>query len=268
MIFKGISMRLDDYFKRIQYQGSRECTIENLINIHRQHALHIPFDMLDPHLGIKPNLDPNYIFDKLVKGKRGGGCSQINELIALMLIEMGYQVNRLMARVLYELPKDKTPPLAHKVLLIKIGDEYWLCDTGFGGNGLIEPIPFVIDTVFSQYNTDFKIITDEKYGYRLLTKFKDNWVDLYAFNLTAYEPEDFKAMHFYNSTNPEMVFVKSAIVTMPFEEGRKILANRTYKKRTLKNTETIEIKTPEEYHRLLKQEFGIELPEHSSFFPS
>ena len=51
----------------------------------------------------------------------------------------------------------------------------------------LSTIPFVIDTVFSQYNTDFKIITDEKYGYRLLTKFKDNWVDLYAFNLTAEE---------------------------------------------------------------------------------
>lgn len=100
-----------------------------------------------------------------------------------------------------------------------------------------------------------------------MNEIKNNWIDLYAFNLTSYEPEDFNAMHYYNSCNPDMIFVKRAIVTMPFSEGRKILSDRTYKERTLDDTKTIEINTIEKYHNILKKEFGIELPDNPSFFP-
>jgi N-hydroxyarylamine O-acetyltransferase len=262
-----MTIDLNTYFNRIAYQGVRECTSQSLVAIHRQQCWHIPFDMLDPHLGIPPSLDPDYLFEKLVNHKRGGGCSQINELLALVLSEMGFKVERLMARVLYELPKDKIPTLAHKTLLVECGNQKWLCDTGFGSNSLIEPIPFVLDQVFHQFNAAFMLVKDENYGFKLITEFEKNWVDLYAFNLSTYFPEDFNAMHFYNCCNADMLFVKHAIVTMPFAQGRKILKDRTYKERTPNGTNTIEIASVEQYHQLLKQKFNIELPDNPSFFP-
>ena len=75
-------------------------------------------------------------------------------------------------------------------------------------------------------------------------------------------------MHFYNCCNQDMVFVKHAIVTMPFVHGQKILYDRTYKERTQNDTLTIEIATAEQYHEILKKNFNIELPENPSFFPS
>jgi N-hydroxyarylamine O-acetyltransferase len=185
----------------------------------------------------------------------------------LVLIEMGFKVERLMARVLYELPKDKVPTFAHKVLLVEFANQKWLCDTGFGSNGLIDPIPFVLDKKFFQFGAAFMLVKDEKYGFKLITEIEKNWIDLYAFNLNAYLPEDFNAMHFYNCCNPDMVFVKYAIVTMPFVLGRKILKDRTYKERTQDGTHTIEIATVEQYHEILREKFNIELPEHPSFFP-
>lgn len=262
-----MTIPLNAYFKRIVYQVSADHTSETLISIHRQQCFHIPFDMLDPHLGIPPKLEPDYLFKKLVQSKRGGGCSQINELLALVLIKMGFKVERLMARVLYGAPQDKVPSLAHKVLLVECENQQWLCDAGFGSNGLIEPIPFVLDKVFHQFNEAFKLVKDAQYGYKLITQIEKEWVDLYAFTLTAYLSEDFNAMHFYNSCNPDMVFVKHVIVTMPFEKGRKILFDRTYKERDEKGTHTIEIQTVEQYHEILKNKFNIELPEHPSFFP-
>lgn len=144
----SVSFAIDKYLKRINYQGIPGCDEKTLIELHRNQCFHIPFDMLDPHLGIETNLNPDYIFKKIVGGQRGGGCSQVNELFAVVLLSLGFKVERLMAR---PLSKDNdNPSLTHKILLAKFDDETWLCDTGFGGNGLIEPVPFVLDKEFHQ----------------------------------------------------------------------------------------------------------------------
>src|SRR5579863_3469490 len=96
-----MTIPLNDYFRRINYTGIANCTLPALIAVHRQQCFHIPFDMLDPHLGMPPRLDAEYLIKKLIQSKIGGGCSQINELLALVLTEMGFKVDRLMARVLY-----------------------------------------------------------------------------------------------------------------------------------------------------------------------
>lgn len=258
---------LEDYFKRIDYHGTRDRTRQSLIEIHRQQSFHIPYDMLDPHLGIAPTgLDSDSLFKKLVNSQRGGGCSQINELLALVLTEMGYKVERLKAHVLYLAPKDKKL-LVHKILMVEFDNQKWLCDTGFGSRGLIDPIPFRLNTIFNQFNELFMIVKDEQYGFKLVTKIDAQWVDLYGFNLTVYPSEDFNAIHIYNSTNPDVIFVKHAIVTQPFIHGRKILLDRLYKERTQDGTSTSVINTVKEYHEILKEEFNIELPNHKSFFP-
>jgi N-hydroxyarylamine O-acetyltransferase len=109
-------MDLNAYFERINYHGDCYCTNQSLVAIHREQCFHIPFDMLDPHLGTPSKLEPEYIFD-----------------------------------ILYGTPEEKIPMLAHKVLLIESENQQWLCDTGFGSNGLIDPIPFKLDTVFHQF---------------------------------------------------------------------------------------------------------------------
>lgn len=261
-----MSIPLDAYFKRIEYQGTKDRTSQSLIEIHRQQSFHIPYDMLDPHLGIPPRLDPDFLFKKLVNSKRGGGCSQINELLALVLTEMEYKVKRLKAHVMYLVPKGKVP-LVHKVLMVEFENQKWLCDTGFGSRSLIDPIPFELNKIFYQFNEVFMLVKDEKYGFKLVTKIDNEWVDLYGFNLDTYTSEDFNAIHVYNSTHPDVIFVKHAIVTMPFIHGRKILLDRVYKERTQAGTNTILINTAKEYHELLKEEFNIELPNHKSFFP-
>lgn len=262
-----MAINLEQYFNRIDYKGSKNCNSQTLIDIHRQQCFHIPFDMLDPHLRIPPSLDPHFIIQKILNGKRGGGCTQINELLALALTELGFKVTRLMARVLYDVPKNKVPILAHKALLVEFGAEKWLCDTGFGSNGLILPIPFELNKIFTQFDNAFMLVKDEVFGYKLQTQVINEWVDLYAFHLLAFFPEDFNAIHYYNCRNPDRVFVRHVIVTMPFSQGQKILFDRTYKERTINGTNTIEIKDVRQYHDILKNKFNIELPLHPLFFP-
>lgn len=262
-----MAINLKDYFNRIDYKGPEHCDSQTLIEIHRQQCFHIPFDMLDPHLNIRPSVEPQFIFQKILHGKRGGGCTQINELLALALTELGFKVTRLMARVLYDVPKDKAAILAHKALLVEFGNEKWLCDTGFGSNGLIDPIPFELNQIFTQFDSAFMIVKDERFGYKLQIQVEEQWMDMYAFHLIDFLPEDFSAIHYYNCRNPDRIYVRHAIVTMPFLQGRKVLFDRTYKERTSRGTHTIEITDIRQYHDILKNEFDIELPSHPLFFP-
>lgn len=264
----SMNFSLKDYFYRINYDGGMSCNEQTLIDIHRQQCFHIPFDMLDPHLGIEPCLDPDFIFEKLVYKHRGGGCSQINELLALVLSELGFKVERLMARVLYGNSPGDFAVLAHKILLVKFDDKTWLCDTGFGGNGIIEPVSFVLDTVYEQFNEKFKIVVDKQFGYQLQTLIKGKWEGLYAFNLSTYYPQDFIAMHYHNSKNKKMIFARHCIITLPTSTGRKILKDLSYKERKNGESIEIEIKDVNQYHQILKDYFDIELLDNPTFFPS
>ena len=40
---------------------------------------------------------------------------------------------------------------SHQVLLVTLGRRQWLVDLGFGGNGLLEPVPLEPGTVFPQF---------------------------------------------------------------------------------------------------------------------
>ncbi|MGE4349564.1 MAG: arylamine N-acetyltransferase [Candidatus Berkiella sp.] len=261
-----MAIDLDLYFKRIGYQGSRELNSQTLINIHRQQSLTIPLDMLDHHLGVPLSLEPEFIFNKLLRHKRGGGCSQLNEVLALALIALGFKVDRLMARVFYDLEKDQAPILSHKMLRVTFNNETWICDCGFYC-GLIEPIPLVLDTQFDHCNRSFILTAHEEHGIMFKTKIEDKWIEMYAFNLTTYIPEDYKAIFSYNCINPDRPFYDHAIVTMNTIDGKKVLYDRTFEKKSGKKTTVINIRTCEQYHAILKEEFNIEIPEHPNFFP-
>lgn len=261
-----MAIDLELYFNRIGYQGSRDVNIQTLTGIHRQQCLSIPLDMLDHHLGLPLSLEPEFIFNKILRNKRGGGCSQLNEILALALIQLGFKVERLMARVFYDLKEGQAPILNHKILKVTLNNETWLCDCGFY-SGLIEPIPLVLNTQFDHCNRSFILTEHKEYGFMFKVKIEDEWVEMYAFNLTSYIAEDYKAILAYNCINPDRPFLDHAIVTLNTLDGKKILFDRTYKEKSGKKTTMINIRTCKQYHELLKQEFNIELPEHPDFFP-
>ena len=56
--------------------------------------LAIPYDALDARLGRGVVIDPDAVADKLLSGRRGGYCFELNPLFARALTEIGFQVNR------------------------------------------------------------------------------------------------------------------------------------------------------------------------------
>ena len=71
---------LDAYFERIGYRGERTATLPTLQEIHRLHPAAIPFENLNPLLGLPVRLDLASIEAKLVHSRRGGYCFEHNLL--------------------------------------------------------------------------------------------------------------------------------------------------------------------------------------------
>jgi len=134
---------VQSYFDRVGYQGSTEPTLETLGALVAAHNKAIPFENLDPLLGVPVfDLSPTALADKLVRRRRGGYCYEQNGVMGSVLEALGYGVERLAARVVWMKTGDDLPARTHQVLSVDIPDVdgKLLVDVGFGGQTLTSPI--------------------------------------------------------------------------------------------------------------------------------
>ena len=95
------TVNLDNYFARIGYEGPRAATLEVLQTIHGLHPIAIPFENLNPLSRRAVLLDLESVERKLVTDRRGGYCFEQNALLANVLMQLGFTVTPLLARVVW-----------------------------------------------------------------------------------------------------------------------------------------------------------------------
>ncbi len=117
-----MTLDLDGYFERIDYHGTREPTLGVLQDLMTAHTRTIPFENLDPLLGVPiDDLSPEALTDKLVRRCRGGYCYEHNGLMGYVLEELGFGVRRFGARVVWTRAADAPiPPLTHTLLAVTL----------------------------------------------------------------------------------------------------------------------------------------------------
>ncbi len=131
--------RLDEYLERIGHTGPVAPDLETLWALHRRHSIVIPYEDIDVQLRRPVDLDPDRIFDKLVRRRRGGWCYEQNGLFGWVLGEIGFDVTRMVGGVLGEEADGNGHLGNHLVLRVDL-DGRWLVDVGLGG-AMVEPIP-------------------------------------------------------------------------------------------------------------------------------
>lgn len=262
-------MDLKPYFARIGYQGSITPSIETLQAIHHAHVMQIPFENLSIQLlpdGEGPcpiSLKPEDLIFKMIDQRRGGYCFETNELLAMALETIGFQVERLFARVLGAgVPR----PLSHKLLLVRLDSGPWLADVGFGGHGLRQAIPLQTGLIFSQADEHFTLRAEQGL-YTLSVQIGAQWLDLFAFNTTPYLAVDYEPANYYTATMPDSKFVQNRICTCPTPEGRITLFNNRLKIHEQQKTVAHNVATSE-IPSVLSRYFGIELPPGSHLKPN
>jgi N-hydroxyarylamine O-acetyltransferase len=253
-------LNLQAYLERIGLPEPPPANREGLLALHRAHAATIPFENLDIQLGLPIRLDLDHLQAKLVTGRRGGYCFEQNTLFQAVLRSLGFKVEALEARV--RLGTTELLPRTHMVLRVKLDEGDCLADVGFGGQGLLHPVPMDGES-HQAFSEELRVVP---YGPLLVLQTRQAlaWQDLYAFAPEARAPIDFEVANWYTSTHPDSRFVKTLTAQLPGPRRRHILRGLSY---TVITPETAEerLLEREDLVPLLKEVFGLELPADARF---
>jgi len=216
---------LPDYLNRINYRGQTFADLTTLTALMSHQLQCVPFENTTVHAGNIPSLIPEDIYSKIVIDRRGGYCYEVNGLFAMALTAIGFEWYFAGARpMFYPTRRPKT----HMVVVVVIDGQNYLCDTGFGGYGLREPIPIEHKQHANQNGDHFSL--ELRNGEYVLTSLvNDEWVPQYGFALLPQEWIEFSLANYFNATSPDTIFTQKRLAVMQTATGRKILMDNSLK---------------------------------------
>ncbi|MEA9413860.1 arylamine N-acetyltransferase family protein [Flavobacterium sp. PL02] len=245
---------LQDYLDRIHFVGDVKSNIKSISKLMQCQLFSIPFEDLDVQAGKTISLAGNDIVDKLINRKRGGYCYELNGLFALVLQKMDISYRFVAARPLVN-PGEN--PKTHMAIIVTLEGEEYLVDLGFGGNGIREPLKLNDTTAAQQGTETFALAKAENGDYLLQTLLRDEWKNLYSFDLSHQDWIDFKPANHYNSTHPDSFFTQNLVVVLQNPLGKKILFRNTFKSIVNGETKSYTFE-PEKLKDILATEFNLE----------
>src|SRR5262249_5473011 len=149
-----------------------------------------------------------------------GYCFEQNLLFAAALRELGYAVTTLAARVRYG--AQGVRPRTHMLLAVRVDDADWLADVGFGGDGLLLPVPLADGAESRQFAWPYRLVAEAGL-WVLQSRRGDGWLDLYAFTPEPHHLVDYEVANWFTSTHPQSHFTRTLTAQRPTPEARFIL---------------------------------------------
>jgi len=220
---------IEAYFARIGYEGPTTPTLETLTALVTAHLTHIPFENLDPLMGIPVfDLSARVLFDKMVHRRRGGYCYEHNGLMGYVLEELGFGVRRFAARVVWmREPGSPVPSQTHTLLGVAppSAPQLFLVDVGFGGQTPTSPLRLETGSVQRTTHEPYRL---QSRGDVLVlqAEIRGEWQSLYEFATRTAPPIDLLVASWYVSTHPSSHFVTDLIASLVTADGRCNLSGR------------------------------------------
>lgn len=250
---------LHSYLRRIGHTGECSTSLETLAAIHHAHACSIPFENLDPWLGVPIHLDPQAVHAKLVRSQRGGFCYEHNALLGTALRALGFSVTDLAARVLWNMPPEMIRPRTHMLLVVDLGGHQYVVDAGFGGMTLTAPLRLDLNTPQATPHGPFRL-QPTPIDQVLQAEVAGEWKPVYRFDLQPQLRSDYEMASWYLCNHPESVFRQSLMAARPSPAGRHVLRDRQITLHRLDGSnETRVLSTSAELREALEGVFGIDL---------
>ncbi|RAV18214.1 arylamine N-acetyltransferase [Mycolicibacterium sp. GF69] len=252
---------LTAYLTRIGHAGSTQPTLDTLAGLVAAHNRAIPFENLDPLMGIPVvDLSAGALARKLVHRRRGGYCYEQSGLMGYVLEQLGYGVQRLAGRVVWMHQSSAVPAQTHEALAVRVpGDDgTWLVDVGFGGQTLSSPIRLEAGPVQSTRHEPYRL-RDYDEGYVLEAQIRNEWQPLYTFGTRPVPQIDLRVGSWYVSTFPESGFVTGLSVALVTDDARWNLRGRNLAIHGRGGTERIRLETAADVLNTLSERFGIDV---------
>lgn len=123
---------VSDYLARIGYYGSTAPTLQTLIDLQRCHLYAVPFENLELLKdGFEPVLSRDYLYDKIVRQRRGGVCHELNTSFFYLLVAMGFDACQIGGRSYLD-----KPMTGHAFTLIHLPEGDYTADVGYGDDAV------------------------------------------------------------------------------------------------------------------------------------
>ncbi len=257
MAAQSPTVDLDAYCARIGYDGPRTPTLETLRAVHELHPAAIPFEAIDVMLDRGVDISPAAVDAKLITARRGGYCFEQNSLFKRVLVAMGFDVESLLARVLWMAPPDAPPrPRTHMGLRVTLDGVPWLADVGFGGCVSSEPLR--MDTAKPQQtrHVSFRFVPIDD-CLRVEALIGESWQPLYE---AAREPQadaDYEPANWFTATHPDSLFRHVLMVARTAPAAQYALMNRRLTIRTPDGGEDRRVLDAQGLEHALAEMFGL-----------
>lgn len=248
-------MDAEAYLKRIKYHGPLLHSADCLRALHRAHMLNVPFENLDIPLGNKISISLPSFYEKIVTRRRGGFCYELNGLFGWLLEQLGFKVTLHSARVFKA--GGIGQEFGHLVLQVHLLDD-WLADVGFG-ELFLEPLRLTETAVQEQQGARFRISHGEEDRILSRRSPSSEWESQYAFTLVPRKLDEFSEMCEYHQTSPNSTFTQKHTCSLATSTGRITLSGMHLIITDMGVREERELDGINEYRRVLKDYFGVEV---------
>ncbi|MDH2428391.1 arylamine N-acetyltransferase [Sphaerisporangium sp. TRM90804] len=248
-------MTIDPMLHRIGHHGPVDAGPETLSALHRAWRRAVPYENLDIQLGRPISLEPDALFDKLVRRRRGGYCYEQNAGLAMLLRLAGFEVTMVEAGVL-RAARGEAMWGNHNALLVDLDGRRWLADAGIG-DGFVEPLPLREGPHIQEGLT-----------YRLERLDPGTWrfhhhpggtIASYDFRLSPRDIADFAARSRELSTSAESTYVTTLMAARPAGGSTLVLLSRTLRRLGAGGRTSRTIGDLDEFARTLSTDFLVPL---------
>ena len=260
-------MRLHDYLRRVGVDEGLPPNADTLRRLHVAHREAFLFDNVAIQTGGTISVALDAIERKFIDEGRGGYCFEHNTLFGGVLRDVGFQAVTLLGRV------RRGPPerwaRTHMVLKVPADGEVWLADVGFGGIGLMEPIPLRDGTVAQQAGLTYALrrqdglwilsMRDPAQAHQTQHGDPTSMMDLYEFSEDPQTAGDVEVANHFTSTHPDSVFRRTLTIQRSARDGRVILRGDTLTRYT-DGRAVDEPVARERLRDVARELFGVELP--------
>ena len=251
-------MQVQEYLDRIQYKEIPAADLKSLTGLMKAHLLNVPFENLDIHQKVWIALNEEKIYTKIVHHQRGGFCYELNGNFQQLLLQIGFDVQIISAKVYHSDTKTYSQPTSHMALLVRLEEDTYLVDVGFG-DFVSEPIKVLAENYHTETCGQFRLTKNDEHYY-IVEKYDETlavYIPCYIFTLTPLILKDFTHSCYFQQLSPDSNFTKNKVCSLLTETGRKTITQAKFIV-TSNGVKTEQPMTDESaFNLLLEEEFDI-----------
>ncbi|MEV0410432.1 arylamine N-acetyltransferase [Streptomyces sp. NPDC050448] len=242
---------VDAYLERIGARRPEKADIHALRHLQERHVLSVPFENIDYHVeGAELSLEREFLHEKIVTRRRGGGCYELNPAFGHLLEALGFSVEILAGQVF--LGGEYGAPLCHLALRVHLEDRDWLIDVGFGKSSRF-PLETGTAEVQKDPHGDFRVVREEE-GFLQVHL---NGDVQYRLDERPVRIEDFYPTLWWYRTAPDSVFLHNLICSIQNETGRVTVNGRELTRTDENGTVTVELADDAALRAAYEEDFGL-----------